>query len=723
MIEKLKQEENEIIKTISNIKNNKNPLNVFFVISDLKNLFWKIWDSLLNWLNIEYSKNFEAIYQNILEKYKWVETFEETYAYYINTHSLWYFKNQIDNYFENSFFIDLSFFYYTLSFDQTYKILFSTLQTFYLNEKIRQDFYKIDTISKQIEFIKSFNPDIENLAFEKNKQIIVTFLNEISLIDLNEIKVSREINDELFVIDLMKNLTIYIFENKENFPDCYSFVISQFVDNKYLSNEIINNFEENKILKVISFLRNDLLSVINSDRVLNYSTKKELNKFLWEYKTYEMLSVEEKVDSYVRRQNFLKTFWDPIKSNFIRLYLKRKFLEENYTNIINLSIWVLFLPQEIFYQYKLNLKQTDISELSLYNQIKELILYIEDSYFLSFFRPFLLHRLSYFFNNSSQKYYIIKFMLLIILANSYTEYEKLQRFFYNLEIFFKDDIISFLKKCLIFWWVAILFFIIYSVAPFWVLLAMMIIIFKEIFLKIVWKFNPSLKLTLNFQMSTLASILAITSLILWTTIWLDVNSKLMYSKFRATINALTLNSAESTKILSNTFSQVKSDILWSNQKISTWSWFWDIDLYKTWDVTKAVKKLNPLNQITDVINKINPTANDEFNFKEAAINQLLEENTIQEDNSDYSYVVINKNHTFWDYAKEIAIKNWIDIHSKDFEKKISNSLEIFLTENKSKLLKYIPNQNLRLWIWDIPRYLPEIYFDLSWLERIIRENK
>jgi hypothetical protein len=62
-------------------------------------------------------------------------------------------------------------------------------------------------------------------------------------------------------------------------------------------------------------------------------------------------------------------------------------------------------------------------------------------------------------------------------------------------------------------------------------------------------------------------------------------------------------------------------------------------------------------------------------------------------------------------------------NKKEFDKKISDSLEIFLRENKKELLKHLtkPYQNIDL--WEIPKFLPTINYDLNRLNEIICSKK
>jgi hypothetical protein len=99
---------------------------------------------------------------------------------------------------------------------------------------------------------------------------------------------------------------------------------------------------------------------------------------------------------------------------------------------------IISLPQEVFYLFKEKTKLLNLENLKLYSEIKDLILYIDRSFYLNLIRPFLLKNISHYFNNSDNKYYIIKFILCIILPSSYSEYRRISKFFYNLECFSRD---------------------------------------------------------------------------------------------------------------------------------------------------------------------------------------------------------------------------------------------------------------------------------------------
>jgi hypothetical protein len=93
------------------------------------------------------------------------------------------------------------------------------------------------------------------------------------------------------------------------------------------------------------------------------------------------------------------------------------------------------MPQRAFYKLKSMTKEVKTDKLNIYDDIKNLILYIDNSFFLSFFKPFLIKNLLKKYDRNENKYYLTKFITSVILAKNYKQYESLNLFYSNLEAY------------------------------------------------------------------------------------------------------------------------------------------------------------------------------------------------------------------------------------------------------------------------------------------------
>lgn len=711
MFEQIKKQEEKIIDSISSLKSIKNPINIFFVLTELKEIFLSTAETLLNSIEWNYSKNTRNEYLCILDKYREEWIFESLYNYYIHNHWMSKFKQAIDDYFEYSFFTDISFFYYTLSRDLKYQMLFLALEKIFFDKEIRQKYFTFDNYLDKNQYLQEILPEIKNIKYNKDTYFIINFLNHFSEFNFWA-KINWYVNWWNSEIKLMKNITLYILKQSKKYQKLYDLIIDTFVNDNKIYDNTIEHFEEKKLFEVISFLRNDLISWINTQTVLSFSDKNFVKNFIKKAENIWWFSIDQKVELLFYKEDFLKNIQ---KSNqkFVRLIVKRKLLEKKYTEIIDFTLWITALPQDIFYLFKQKNFDIKLEKLQLFNEIKNLILFIDNSFFLNIARPFLLKKISYYFNNSDWKYYIIKFILCVILSSSYSEYKKISKFFYNLETFSWTSKEAFLWRILQFWWIYLILILLFFLAPFWVLVAWIILFLREWFMKIISKINPKIKMNFNFQLWSFASIFASLALIIWWSAWYKDNIYWVYENFKSGINALILPANQSLALIAWELSFLKADLLWipkdENKTIISLK---DIDYTKSQSLYDLKKQKSFSWQIIEN----NLEKNDDI---EKQIDIFISQK--QEQQSKYKNVIINKNNTFWDYWIEISHKCWKNTKDKKFQAKLYQNIEFFLKQNKIELLSYISTQNQRLSVWSIASRLPEIEYDLSWLEKIICE--
>lgn len=580
----IQTQSHSILNTITNLKSSKNPFAVFFVLADLKDIFISIWEMVLNSIELHYSKDAQEQYKNITQKYKEAGIFEALYGHYFHMNWLQKFKYEIDRYFENAFFIDISFFFFTLSRSQKFDTLFDILLFFHQDNIQGKEYYTLTTYLEKKEFLSQKNHKFSLIESDKISFYIIKFLNQFEGFDFSFISLDCDgiIWDN---IKMMKKTTLFILENREKYPSLYDFLIESFVYDRNIYEEVIEKLEEEKLFEVIAFLKNDIHSWIDTILLLNYEIKNNISEYLKIAQKIEILDIPQRVEFLLLKENEFASLSQD-KANFARLSFKRQFLEQNHGNIIDLVLGITDIPSEVFYKVKEQTLDVNLENISLYNEIKDLILYIDKSYFLSFVRPFLLRKIARYFNNSDQRYYVIKFIACVVLSHSYSEYKVLSKFFYNLEMFHRNTLEAYISRVFQFGWIFIFVWIIGYFLPFWFFLALFLYLLKEIALFFITKVFPKLKMSLNFQVNTYIILFAVMSLFLWSTLWYKDNVHLTYDTLKPIINAAILPAHESIKILSWEFQKIKADIFWapnisssSDIKLSEIDYLEGVDLY------------------------------------------------------------------------------------------------------------------------------------------------
>ena len=557
----IEKQSSTIMNTISNLKANKNPFWVFFVLADLKDIFISIWEMVLNSIELNYSQNARDQYKLITQKYKDAWIFEALYNHYFHSNWLQKFKYEIDRYFEHAFFIDSSFFFFTLSRSEKFYILFDIFLYFHQNIEQAQQYYKLKTYVEKKEFLCQIYPKFTFIENDKISFYIIKFLNQFEGFDFSLISLDCHwiIWDNIKII---KKIILFILENRDTYQELYNFLLESFVYDRNIYEEVIEKLEEEKLFEVISFLKNDIHSWIDNISLLNYEIKNNISWYLKLAQRIEILDISQRVDFLVIKENEFRDL-PKEKANFARLSFKRQYLEQNHGDIIDLVLWITDIPSEVFYKVKEQTLDVNLENISLYNEIKELILYIDKSYFLSFVRPFLLRKIARYFNNSDQRYYVIKFIACVVLSHSYSEYKVLSKFFYNLEMFHRKTLEAYISRIFQFGWILIFVWIVGYFLPFWFFIAIFLFLIKEIVLFFIQKFSPKLKMSLNFQMSSYIALFAMISIFLGSTIWYKDNVSLTYDALKPFVNATILPAHESIKVLTNEFQNIKANILGS----------------------------------------------------------------------------------------------------------------------------------------------------------------
>ncbi len=561
MIEDIKKSNNDLINNITSFKSTKNPFLVLFLLSDLKNIFISIWENIISSIELNSSNQAKNQYKLISKKYIETWVFESLYNYYLHNDELNVFEREIDKYFQNSFFTDMSFYYYTISRNEKFFVLFEIMLEFYNNLKFKNDFFELETYLEKKDYLEKSGKLLNLEINDRDLFFIIKFLNEFSWFDFTQIT----LNWAKTWVNFMKSLTIFILKNSEKYIDLKNFLLDIFIYDSNIYEEIIEKLEEKKLFLVISFLKNDLHSCINETTVIDFETKSKITEINNLLKNIEYIDISQKIDFLLKKEDFLTQLPNEVKK-IAKINIKLSYLNSKYTNIVDLLLWITHIPREVFYLAKTNTKDLKLEDDILYKEIKDLILYIDKSYFLSFLRPFLIRKISRYFNVLDSKYYIIKFIACVVLTNTYKEYEVMSKFFYNLESFSNKSLRWYIERILQFWWVIVFILIVWYFLPFWFFVAISLILIKELFNLIISRYFTRLKMSLNFQFWSYIWVFLFFSILFWYTFWYKDNIEMWYNKLKPVVNAISLPAFKSLEILWDKFDYIKADILWNKKQ-------------------------------------------------------------------------------------------------------------------------------------------------------------
>lgn len=561
MLEDLQKQKDTILQTILSLKA-KNPLGFLFAFADIKNTFITLWEYFLNSFEINYSPKTQKEYLFLTEKYKQAGIFEALYSYYLHTKGLRKFAKQIDDYFENAFFVDNAFYFYTLSQMPLYKNLFEIVYLFARDETVRNEYIWLTHLKKREEYLGKIYPDFLLIGTEKERYFLIQFLNSSLQYPLEEIQFhGNEVLPES--LQFFKKFTQIILRNKEIYRELYQLFLKTFVENRGIDDVVIEKLEDKKLFEVIAFLKNDLHSGMEDLGIIDYEMRINIKDLVAKAKHISKCSLEEKIDFILQKEDLFLTSPQELH-NKVRLTFKRELLEQKYGDIIDLILWITDIPSEVYYLLKTQTHDVDMGEINFYLEIKDLIVYIEKSYMMSFLKPFLLQKISRHFNNSDQKYYVIKYIASVILTKNYEEYTLVSRFFYNLEAFHKYTFSGYISRIFQFGWVIFFIGLLGWFLPFGVLIwciALGITLLATAFFK---KVSPNIFQSLNFQLKSYLIGWVILSLCLWGSLGYKDNLAFTYEKVKPLFNLAILPTHESMKILKGTFSRLTGNILWSS---------------------------------------------------------------------------------------------------------------------------------------------------------------
>lgn len=320
-----------------------------------------------------------------------------------------------------------------------------------------------------------------------------------------------------------------------------------FIEDSAVNQNLIELLDDREVLDCFAYLRNKLLT--NSKYNLSLSDSSTYRTIIDDCLLMQKGDVSQKMNflgsihaSMGNRATYREQFQN---------VLRKGLLYQNSIDLVDAILGITFLKRAVFYEVRRRMEGIDFTkyQFETLNDVNTLVKMLESSVILRFFRPFFIYRLAQVFNKRSELYYFIKFVLTIHSSSTYNEYQELSRFFVSLEAFEKKGWYGAVLRIVQFGWVIIAIIALSIVAPFWVFFAGVVYSFTRMVRRIIKASFPELALTSNFQFGSFLSIFAIISLVFAATFGLKDNMHIIYNNYRSMINASTLVTTETIKVL------------------------------------------------------------------------------------------------------------------------------------------------------------------------------
>ncbi|MCT4616584.1 MAG: hypothetical protein N4A38_00045 [Candidatus Gracilibacteria bacterium] len=691
----------------------KNPLKYFLILKTIKEAFLDISDKLVNSAEISSSSEAKQEYLNIIASYQKEKFFESIYSFYLDNNRIKNnFREDIDIYFDNSFFKDLGFFYRVLNLKNNYKALFKAIYLFASKKDYYKKYEKCTTYNSKKFFLKGYIKELSEFTYERDFFAIIQALEIFKDFDFSRLKNIEYDNSREDRILFMKKLTLASLKIKAN-TKYREYFINNFANNPIIYSKFIDDIATKNLLVPISCLRKNILNLskikINFNLLLDSRYDENLERFVTQARDLNNKNIEEKIEFLVSRndyQNSLSNGTENGKNKVFDLTFRRRIMEEVNSNFVDYVLGISDMPQRAFYKLKSMTKEVKTDKLNIYDDIKNLILYIDNSFFLSFFKPFLIKNLLKKYDRNENKYYLTKFITSVILAKNYKQYESLNLFYSNLEAYSIKGLKGISYRALQYGWLILASLVLFFVAPFGIIIAFGIVLLKDAISKAIEKINPEIKMNMNFQITSYASALGVMALVFGGTVGLEDNLKLTYSNFKGFINGITVPSYEAMQIISDDLKSLRTSVTDVNASIkeSNNLKFSDIDYLnnKSLYQIKSGEKNNPENVFIE---------------EDIELNSAPEECNKNKEKNIYK---IDRNHTFYDYSVKFA--RGCNAYNTPADKvKTQEKLQKFIEDNREELLEYVPHIKVRIKTQNIPKYLPTLEYDLSDLKKSLCE--
>lgn len=346
----------------------------------------------------------------------------------------------------------------------------------------------------------------------------------------------------------------------ESSPLMIDFWRTYFVQDSAVNRNLIEALDDREVLECFAYLRNKLL------------THTKYNLFLSDSSTYRTIiddCVLMQRGDISQKMNFLGSIHASMGTRAMyreqfQNVLRKGLLYHNSIDLVDAILGITFLKRAVFYEIRRRVEGIDPSKYRFesLDEVSMLVKMLESSVILRFFRPFFIFRLAEVFNKRTELYYFIKFVLTIHSSRTYNEYQELSKFFVSLEAFEKKGWYGTLLKTVQFGWVIIAIVLASMVTPFGTFFAGVAYGFTRLVRRLANAKFPELVLTSNFQFGSFLLIFAVLSLSFGATFGLRDNMSIVYDNYRSVINASTLVTSETVKMLN--FQLIKASGLEGN---------------------------------------------------------------------------------------------------------------------------------------------------------------
>lgn len=555
----------DILKDFETFAASKNPLSMLFSIAKIRENVLDFSDSLINSIETSNYDDTAKRFAEINEEYREAGFYKIIYAYYLHSGKFARQKAYLDQYFEESYYRDPDFFFFVLEKHRYYHALFECLKILTANPVVRSDFAKLEATEDRTAFLRKL-PGIDR---EEESWVSHTELHEFLLRftdfdfsahpEFNTVKERSARSGRIVARDL---LFASLRTDPEGVPGGFrEFWAKAFVHTPFLREELVDLLPNEEVLDCFSYLRNKFL------RTPKYNVSMTSGNI------YQNLITKAKIVSkgtVLRKLAFLNEVDEAMGSNpifrerFLNV-LRKGIVYDNSIDLVDVLFGIDFFSREVFYEIKRRTAhitqepKDDVAFVHLKN-VKALAIFLNDSYVMRLVRPFLIENLSEMFNKRADRYYFVKFLLTIHLSENYKEYKILSGFFLEIEAYSKTGIYGYLSRFVQFGYLNVAAVLMFFFAPLGTFLAISGIFAARAIRRKLAKKNPQLFVRSNFQIPALLSVFAVVSLTFGLTFAREDNQAIAYRNFQTVVNAMSLVSSESAKLILEDMAQ-KSSVL------------------------------------------------------------------------------------------------------------------------------------------------------------------
>jgi hypothetical protein len=425
----------DISNEIQSVILTKNPVALFFGLSKLRVLFEDLADNLLSSIEKTYYQESTSSFIDLIKEYERQGFYKIMSAYYYDIGYFRLQKQQLDKYFEESYWQDVDFYFFVLIKHTEFRskvallhaVYLEGLESTYMGKGPEDRMLMLEAMAKKMELRTS---DISKTpAFAAFFNTLIPEISRLRESGLYDYSKKWGNSNQKFVKEL------YMLSLSESDPAMIDFWKTYFVQDASIIRNMIDLLDDREVLDCFSYLRNKLLA--NS----------KYNLSLSDYSTYRTIiddCIALQHADVTRKMNFLGSIHASMGNRTtyreqFQNVLRKGLLYQNSIDLVDAILGITFLKRAVFYEVRRRVEGIDSTKYRFesLDEVSTLVKMLESSIILRFFRPFFVYRLAEVFNKRSELYYFIKFVLTIHSSKTYNDYQELSRFFVSLEAFEK----------------------------------------------------------------------------------------------------------------------------------------------------------------------------------------------------------------------------------------------------------------------------------------------